>query len=128
MLLSSLLKIVINEKFLSFLYLMCHRIPGCVTKALHLSAELRFWWKCYSFLHLGPTKFERKIATVSCFFGYKVAIEQHFKSRLFRKTKTKCQETENSLISVEPFVSLCVLSCRFFNGKPIRFDVCKHCT
>ena len=35
-------------------------IKGCLDKALHLCVELRVWWKCFIFLHLSPTKFDRK--------------------------------------------------------------------
>ena len=47
-------------------------------------------WKCC--LH-SPNLIENDHNFV--FFGYKVTIQQHFKSRLFWKTKTKYQEAEN---------------------------------
>ena len=47
------------------------------------------------------------------FFGYKVSIQQHFKSRLFWKTKTKCQEAENSRISGEPCIRFTYINCLF---------------
>ena len=73
-----------------------------IAKALHLCAELRVWWKGYTFLHLSPTKFDRKWPQFRV-FGYKISIQQHFKSRLFWKTKAKCQEAENSRISGDPW-------------------------
>ena len=56
-------------------------------------AELRVWWKCCIFLHLivPPNLIENYHNFV--FFGYKVTIQPHFKSRLF--WKTKYQEAEN---------------------------------
>ena len=53
----------------------------------------------YSYI-LVPPKIENDHNFV--FFGYKVTIQQHFKSRLF--WKTKCQEAENSRISGDPWV------------------------
>ena len=47
------------------------------------------------------------------FFGYKVSIQQHFKSRLFWKTKTKCQGAENSRISGEPCIRFTYINCLF---------------
>ena len=55
-------------------------------KALQLCVELRVWWKWFIFLHLSPTKFDRKWPQFHV-FGYKGTIQQHFKSRLFWKTK-----------------------------------------
>ena len=64
-----------------------------------LWGTLRVWRKCYIFLHLSPTKFDENDHNF-------VSIQQHFKSRLLLKTKTKCQEAENSRISSEPCIWL----------------------
>ena len=68
-------------------------LAPCSSSDLNFCAELKIWWKCYIFLHLSPI-WPNYHTFVSLAIN-KVSIQQHCKSRLFWKTKTKFQEAEN---------------------------------
>ena len=84
-------------------------IPSRMIKALQLCVELWVFLNEVLFLresfviysYILVHQIWLKMTIISCFWGYKVSIQQHFKSRLF--WKTKCQEAENSRISGDPW-------------------------
>ena len=79
---------------------------NCLNKALRLCVELRVLQKSYYiFLHLSPTKFERKWPQFRVFLvinGIKYEFRNTLNYVCFEKQKNKCQEAKNSCISSKP--------------------------
>ena len=64
--LRQLLKQRIFVLYLSFVYRILTNSVN--SRVYNFCAELRVWWKCYIFLHLSPTKFDRKWPQFHVFF------------------------------------------------------------